>query len=60
MWDFSGLPALTLVWGPTCAMPSLGFSGSVKSDFRVFICKEEIFSGWRGFFLLPHTVVFLL
>lgn len=55
MWDSRGPLALTMVWGPTCAMPSV-----VKSDFRVLICKEEIFSGWRGFFLLPHTVVFLL
>lgn len=55
--------ALTLVWGPKCgdhSMPSLGFSHSVKADFRVLIWEEERLSQWKDFFLLAHTPVFLL
>lgn len=55
MWNSSSQLALTLLWGPKrCGMPSLGVSGSVKSDL------VKTFPGWGDFFLLPHTPVFLL
>lgn len=63
MWNSSSKLALTLTWGPKSgenSMPSLGFNGSVKSDFRVHIFEEKRLSQWKNFFLCLHTPVFLL